>query len=540
MSLAIEPRELRGGSLVEDYLAGSPAIQPCFDGSPFELADYRTKWQELQLRFGRAEREAAASALRPTSARAAERLRRFAEEGGAVVTTGQQAGLFTGPLYTIHKILSAVRLAAELETELGVLVLPVFWSASEDHDWEEVNHTYVVGPDDELHRLAVSSSDPRPLPMSDRILEGSIESTLDELAQLLAPKEFGSDYLMLVRGNYQVGASVAEAFRKTVEALFAPFDLLIADAADPALKERSVPVLTRAIADAAEHEVSFAAAAEALLRAGYHVQVSPIRGAANLFLHGHAGRERLHHVHGQWIARESGEHFDTTELLRRIQEDPRRFSPNVALRPVVESSVFPSIAYVAGPGEISYFAQLRGLFAANGMRMPIVCPRFSAALVPHRIRGVLEKLGLTDVEAARPRHELLTRLARAQIPDPVAAELARLRGAVADGYARLIEVSGEVDPTLAGPIGSSRNRALRDLARSEQKILQQIKRREVLLSRRLDQVRAHLQPTGAPQDRVLNVLPFLAEEGSDLLHRLASQVRIPWRPAITPSTAARG
>ncbi|CAN5375028.1 bacillithiol biosynthesis cysteine-adding enzyme BshC [soil metagenome] len=467
-------------------------------------------------------------------------MRRFVEEGGAVVTTGQQAGLFTGPLYTIYKILSTVRLAAELETDLGILVLPVFWSASEDHDWEEVNHTYVVGPDDDLHRLAVSSSDPRPLPMSERILEGSIESTLDELAQLLAPKEFASDYLMLVRGNYQVGASVAAAFRKTIEALFAPFDLLVADAADQPLKERSVPVLTRAIADAAEHEVSFAAGAEVLLRAGYHVQVSPIPGAANLFFHGEAGRERLHHVRGQWITRESREHFDTQELLRRIQGDPRRFSPNVALRPVVESSVFPAIAYVAGPGEISYFAQLRGLFAASGIRMPIVYPRFSAALVPDRVRGALEKLALTAAELARPHHELLTRLARAQIPDTVAAELAKLRGAVADGYARLIEASAVVDPTLAGSIGSNRNRALRDLARSEQKILQQIKRHEVLLNRRLDQVRAYLHPTDAPQDRVLNIFPFLAEEGSDLLHRLASQVRIPWQSETPPQTAARG
>ncbi|HEV2130704.1 MAG TPA: bacillithiol biosynthesis BshC, partial [Longimicrobiaceae bacterium] len=177
LSLTIEPSELRGGRLVRDYLAGSAALEPFFAGSPFALADYRAKWQELQRRFGRRERDGAASALRPTSSRAAERLRRFVEEGGAVITTGQQAGLFTGPLYTIYKILSAVRLAEALEAELGILVLPVFWSASEDHDWEEVNHTYVVGSDDELRRLATSSSDPRPLPMSERLLGSSVEST---------------------------------------------------------------------------------------------------------------------------------------------------------------------------------------------------------------------------------------------------------------------------------------------------------------------------------------------------------------------------
>ncbi|HEV2131836.1 MAG TPA: bacillithiol biosynthesis cysteine-adding enzyme BshC, partial [Longimicrobiaceae bacterium] len=337
---------------------------------------------------------------------------------------------------------------------------------------------------------------------------------------------------------YQPDATVARAFRTTIEALFAPFDLLVTDAADPALKERSVPVLTRAIADGAAHEQLFAAQAEALRQAGYHVQVSPIPGAANLFLHAASGRERLHHLRGRWITRDSGAAFDTEELLRQIREDPQRFSPNVALRPVVESSVFPVLAYVAGPGEISYFAQLHGLFAACGMRMPLVYPRMSATLVPDHIRGVLEKLGLTTAEVARPRHELLTRLAWERIPDTVRAELAELRAAVVDGYRRLIEASAVVDPTLAGPIGANRNRALRDLAASEQKILRQVKRSEVLLNRQLDQVSAYLHPAGEPQDRVLNVFPFLADEGPDLLQKLAHQVQISWDSALPPTSQA--
>ncbi|MDQ3605426.1 MAG: bacillithiol biosynthesis BshC, partial [Gemmatimonadota bacterium] len=167
MTLSLRVTPPGGSSFLEDYLAGAPALLPFFSGHPLDLGGYRRKLEEVRGRFAdRESRAHAAAALTPATPWARARLERFVQQGGAMVTTGQQAGLFGGPLYTIHKILTAVRLAETLERELETLVIPVFWIASEDHDFAEVNHAYAVDPDGDLVRVGVTARDPRPFPMN--------------------------------------------------------------------------------------------------------------------------------------------------------------------------------------------------------------------------------------------------------------------------------------------------------------------------------------------------------------------------------------
>jgi bacillithiol synthase len=346
----------RGAALVEDLRAGRPEAVRFFAGRPDDLAAYRAKLAEVRGRFGRAERERAAAAVRPTSAAARARLARFVEEGGAMVTTGQQAGLFTGPMYTVHKALSAIRLAEALERALGTIVLPVFWCASEDHDFAEAGHTFAVDGAGKLRRLAVAPTDPRPLPMSEMRLGEDVESVLDDLREIVGRHDGTRVDLRDVLGAYRPGETVGSAFRATLERLFAGFDLLVADAADPALKAASLPVLLGEAEQAEEHERRLAADAE-IEAAGYAAQVTVMEGAANLFFHGPAGRERLQRAGAGWAAPAAGLRFSAAELEGRMRAEPGAFSPNVLLRPVVESAVFPTLAYVGGPGEVAYFAQ---------------------------------------------------------------------------------------------------------------------------------------------------------------------------------------
>src|SRR5688572_27822302 len=186
LTLTIQVQPLRGSRLVDDYRAGKPEAARFFSGHPGDLQAFRAKLAEVGRRFGRTERETAAAAVRPTSPGAAARLARFVEEGGAMVTTGQQAGLFTGPMYTIHKILTAIRLAEALEERLGIVVLPVFWAAYEDHDFAEANHAYLVDGAGKLRRLAVSATDARPLPMSEMRLGEDIEILSGELRDIVS------------------------------------------------------------------------------------------------------------------------------------------------------------------------------------------------------------------------------------------------------------------------------------------------------------------------------------------------------------------
>ncbi|HEX6038448.1 bacillithiol biosynthesis cysteine-adding enzyme BshC [Longimicrobium sp.] len=510
---------------MDDYRAGLPRAARFFAGNPDDLDAFRVKLDEVRRRFGRAERERAAAAVRPTSASAAARLARFVEEGGAMVTTGQQAGLFTGPLYTVHKILTAIRLAAALEEALGIIVLPVFWSASEDHDFAEANHADVVDGAGKLRRLSVAATDSRPLPMSEMRLGADASDVSGELRELLCSLGSTADHLRGFLEPYQPGRTVAEAFRETIERLFAGFDLLVTEASDPHVKQGSLAVLRGAVEDAAEHERLIRERTEEMEAAGYAAPVTVMPDAANVFFHGPEGRERLARAGDGWTVPGARMRFSTEEIAARMQADPAAFSPNVFLRPVVESAVFPTLAYVGGPAETAYFAQIGPLFRAYGIRPPVAYPRLSVRLVPDEVAEKARALALTDEELRLPEHELVSLVARRRLPAHVNERLHALRATLVDGFGELMDAGMEIDFNLDVALGARRNRALLEVAEAERKILAHFKKADPGIARDLPLVRNHLAPGGTPQERVLNVLPYLALQPT-LLHDIAERMRI--------------
>lgn len=522
--LLIVPQPFSASPLVADYLAGRGAAATFFPHRPFSIASFREKLEEVSRRFGPEERARAARALRPTSDVARQRLERFVRDGGAMVTTGQQAGLFTGPLYTIYKALTTARLAARLEQELETIIIPVFWVASEDHDWDEVNHVYVDTPSDGIQRLALTEDHPDGRPMAEQPLGAGVIEVIDAFAQAIANSGYSEDVLTLVRGSYRPDRTVAEAFSELVARLVAPFDICLTDASDPALKAASREVLRGAVLDHAAHEALLNERGEALRLAGYEPQVAVLPGAANLFRHGEGTRARLHADGDGWKVPETGRTFSTEEVVAALDDDPASFSPNVLLRPIVESAVFPTLAYVGGPGEVSYFAQINALFPAFGMLAPVIYPRGSATLVEPPLQRLLEKLDFSLQDLARPVHELIDVLARRAMPEEIGMIVEELGRSVTDGFQRLISVASAVDPTLEDALGSLRNQTLARIADSEKKVVRQLKRREEVTVAQLERVRANLRPDGVPQDRVLNVLPFIARHGFSLLEEIAEQM----------------
>jgi bacillithiol synthase len=538
LTVRILPQPLGGPRLVRDYLNGEPAAVAFFQGSPADPDAYARKLSEIRTRFGREERRVAAAALEPTSPAARQRLDRFVEEGGAFVTTGQQAGLLTGPLYTIHKALSAVRLAATLERRLGVPVLPVFWIASEDADWAEANHVHLPTGQSTVRRIELAGPLAPPLPMSMRRIGAEIETVLEEVEHAIRNEAFAGQYLTLVRSAYPAGTTVAEGFRAMLRELLAPFDLFLVDAADPQLKRASVPLLWRALDEAATHEEVLARRSRELQTKGYHAQVPVLANATNVAFHGPAGRERLFRTDAGFAAREAQQSFEPAELRAELERDPSRFSPTVFLRPIVESGVLPTLAYVGGPGEISYFAQIDALFEHLDIRTPVVAPRFAATLVEPFAGRLLERLGLTIEELSGPAHEVVHALARREMPPEVQQALAELRDELAGGFARLAAAAAGLDPTLHGMVGARANRALAGVADAERRILRAVKRREATTVARVRRLRAHLRPEGEPQDRVLNVLHYLARYGPSLLEALADAVTAEWEQRLpTPEQA---
>jgi bacillithiol biosynthesis cysteine-adding enzyme BshC len=520
---------------VQEYLAGDPRAAAFYEGGPADPRAWRAKLAEVQARFGRAERERAAAALTPTSPGAAERLRRFVSEGGAMVTTGQQAGLFTGPLYTVHKILTAIRLAEALERRLGVIVLPVFWAASEDHDFAEVNHAHAVGADGELRRVAVAATTRAAVPMSQMRLGDDVERALADFARGVSGDGDPGDAIGILRDAYRPGVTVADAFRAAITALFADFDLLVTDAADPALKAASAEVLLAELANAAQHERLVAEQTAALGAAGYTTQVTIVEGATNVFWHGPAGRERLYRDGDGdgFEAKDARRRFTLNELRGVLAEDPRALSPNVFLRPVVESAVFPTLSYVGGPAETAYFAQVRPLFAAFGIRSPVAFPRFGATLVPAEVAEARQRAGIKDDELRLSAHELWERVARRHMPPELWEQLNDLRAALVGGFGRVMDAAADIDANLDPAVGARRNRALLEVARSERTIVRHFKQRNRALERDVHRVHSHLRPLGIPQERALTVFQYLARDPS-LLRRVAEGMVVEIAPEAEP------
>jgi len=527
LNLTIEVGRLRGSRLVEDYLDNAPRLAPFFPGSPWDLEAYRRKAAEVDSRFDAARRQAMAAAVQPTSAAAAENLERVVAGDGLFVTTGQQAGLFGGPLFTVYKALTAVALARALERELRRPVAPLFWIASEDHDWAEVNHTRVLDPSNTLHTITVESPETGPaVSMQHRRLGPGIEAAVERLAQLVPKTEFSEAVVERVRAAYAPDRTVAGAFRELITWLFEPFDLLVVEAGHRTIKELGRDILERELANSRQHEALVREQTDRLIAAGYHAQVAVLHDSANVFLETETGRERLVWEGDGWALKHSGRRFTEAEIRALLDAEPGKFSPNVLLRPVVESAVFPTVAYVAGPGELSYYAQVGCLFRAHGIEMPIVYPRASITLVEAKVKKVLDRFGLGLDDFRRPPHELAAELLREELPDAVVAALRRLRADLGEGYAALVEAARAIDPTLKGPIQSARNAAYVQLEEIEKKIVQHLKRQNAIGVEQLEKAAVNLFPLGQPQERVLNVVPYLARYGPALLEAVAGAIRV--------------
>ncbi len=515
-------------------MQGETHLARYYQGDFRDPVAYREKAGEVDQRFHRDARERAASLMRAPSEAARTGLARFREEGGYLVTTGQQPGLFSGPLYSLYKALSAAKLAEALGPVLGRPVLPLFWIASEDHDWDEVDHTYLLDQGNDLRTFRVPpQGGHHSLPLHRIPVTEGMERTVDEFLQTLPDSEFRDTYITLIREGYSSGSTLPGGFQTVLEGLLWELPMLYVDAADPGLKELSRDVLFRELEAAEEHETMLHRVASHLEMDGYPVQVPILQGGVNLFLEGPSGRDRLYRTDSGFRLNRAEVAVSFEEIRDRVDADPSLLSPNVLLRPVVESTLFPTVSYVAGPGELAYYAQLKELFHNHGIRMPIIFPRHSVTFVETKVGKVLEKFHLGVEALDRPFHELAAEIAREEVPADVRRALGEIRGAIGKGAGTLTKASQVVDPTLKGPVTHARNAAFSAFDEAERKILQAVKRQNEISLGQLEKAQRNLFPLGKPQERVLNAFYYLSRYGPELIPALLDAFDV----ALGPNSA---
>ena len=510
-----------GAQVVSDYLANEGAAPRFYSGHFGDVEAFVAKASEVDRRFDREARARAAEAVITPEGGDPGRLERFVDEGGYMVTTGQQPALYGGPLYSIHKALTAVRLAEALEARLGKPVLPLFWVASDDHDWAEANHADVIGVDNELHHFEVASSSGDVHPPMHRIQLGpDAAPTLEAFVQTLPDTEFSAPYIELIRDGFAPGRTLPEGFHSMLQALLGRFGLFFTDAAHPAVKTLSAGLLLEELERSETMESVLTETAAELESEGYQLQVPVMEGGVNLFFEGPGGRERLYREGDAFRLRTSRGVVTADEVRAACTADPAVLSPNVLFRPVVESAVFPTLSYVGGPGEMAYFAQLKAYFEAHDIRMPVVYPRWAAAPIEAKIRKVLDKFDVEVHALQRPFHEISSDLAREEVPQDLRAAIGKLRGAIGGGVSALQKAATDLDPTLKGPVQQLRSQAMGALEDVEKKVMQAAKKKSEITLSQLEKAQLHLFPLGKPAERVQSPMYFLSRYGGAVLDQL--------------------
>jgi bacillithiol biosynthesis cysteine-adding enzyme BshC len=516
-------------SFVTDYLAGE--FSSFFRVVPGDTAaalaeDPKRPRAELAAAL----REEAGRLGAPPAALAA--IERLARPNSRVVVTGQQPGLLLGPAFTISKAISAIRLARRLDEE-DRPVVPVFWVAAQDHDGAEIDHAHILDAQERVHRLA--------LPLPPDVPSGSIpwrdewrESVRTGL-ELSAPRgEHLIEVLRLIDEAAERAQSYADLFGGILYRLLGEHGLVVLDPTRPALAPLFRGVLERELADPRASVDAIVTAGERMRELGNEPQLGRGQDATNLFLcedEGGMPRRRLLRFDGQSF-HTSSRSYESEELRSILCREPWRITPAAGLRPVTQDAVLPTAAFVVGPGELRYLAQLGGVYRHHGIEMPLVWPRAGTVVLEPPVRRILERWELDYRTYASERGAALERvlLERHGHADAFESLLDRLES---DGE-ELVRHVRAIDPTLDGTVSRSGRRIDRSIRMMRSKAAQALARQDEITRRQFERLESQLFPAGMQQERCLSPFSFFLKFGIGPMMALYLQAGETGEHLLTP------
>jgi bacillithiol synthase len=435
---------------------------------------------------------------------AATRLTRVIDARGVLVTTGQQPGLFGGPVYTWSKALSALAIADAIERETGVPACPLFWGATDDSDFAEGAWTAVALPGG-ASRLSISTDAPAGIPMSEIPL-GDVREQIEQLERAAA-SAMDSRPLEVARHAYRTGATVGGAYLELLRGVMHPLGIPVLDASHHAVRARAHGILQRALSRADAVATAVRQRNAEIVVAGFTPQVAEVEGLSLVFVRDEPNgpRRRV-----------------TLAEASRVPgaARPGALSPNVLLRPVVERAILPTVSYVAGPGELSYFAQVSAVAAALEVDTPRALPRWSTTIIEPHVAAILTRFGIAADDLRDP-HAVAARVARDAMPATARAALEALRRetrATIDGARRAL--TGDRVPLPQTVIDGVDRDVGHRVDRFERRVVAAMKRREQDRLSAVNTAGGALFPLGIRQERALNLVPLLARHGRVLLEMM--------------------
>ncbi|STO11626.1 Uncharacterized protein conserved in bacteria [[Flavobacterium] thermophilum] len=514
--------------LAADYITGAFPAEKGFDYVWADDQAFRRRLSHLQKRTY--DRSGLADYLdayhrRFSASRATmHNIDKLRQENSVVVVGGQQAGLLTGPLYTIYKIITIIQLAKEQERKLGVPVVPLFWIAGEDHDIAEIDHVYVVEGGEVRKALYPHKRKERRMaadvPLDHELAGAWIERVVKTYGETDATNEL----LSFLKTCLDEARTFVDFFAAIVLRLFAADGLVVLNAGDAAVRllERR---FFAALIDRHRSVTSVVLAQQEALRAlGYAPLIEIAPNAANLFYYNGHERLLLHYDEERGAFRDKAGHivFAKQQLLELAETKPHCLSNNVVTRPLMQEYLLPTLAFVAGPGEIAYWAELKEAFSLFGFEMPPVAPRLQATIVGRSLQTDLADLGLEAADVLAGRLEAAKERWRKETAEvPLAKAFAKAKADIEAAHQPLRALGMEIDRGLEGLV--AKNAAI---IQSQIEFLQQTLERALLRKhettwRKFWRVETALRPNGAPQERVWNVFYYVNRYGFDFVKKLS-------------------
>jgi bacillithiol biosynthesis cysteine-adding enzyme BshC len=452
---------------------------------------------------------------------------KLGQSNTVAVVTGQQPAVFTGPLFTIYKTLTAIKLARHITDNLNIPAVPVFWNASEDHDFQEVSHIEFVNRDNHVVSLIYE-------PQADierkSIFDVPLEPSLGFLIELLEgdtnESEFKEYLVNLIRNSLGRCYSLADWFSHQMQALFRGYGLIILDGHLPPCRQLARPVIGREIKVPLRSSRLINEIGQQLREAGYHQQITRKEDDVNFFLYAQGRRNKVRFKDEKFFIDNVGLEYNQTEMLDMLAEEPERFSPSAILRPLVQDHILPTVAYVGGPGEISYFAQMRKTYSMFELVMPVVFPRSRAVLIEANLARILERYGLQVEDARKSRKELIQMISSQKARNPIVQSCDNKLDAiqiVLDEFRRDV---GEVEPTLVEPVDKLKRKIGYEMDKLRDKLIQTQQTDLDVIERQVDKLINHLFPQGKEQERIFNIYPYLFAHGIQLMQFLEKELDI--------------
>jgi bacillithiol biosynthesis cysteine-adding enzyme BshC len=511
-------------SLAHDYFYEFDKISEFFSGDFRDLNTYTKQTERVRSR--NYPREQLAAILEELNlgygcgTKTVQNIKRIIEDKACAVVTGQQVGLFSGPLYTIFKALTTIKLAESLKQKNQGTYVPVFWMASDDHDFEEINHITLLDKDNHLVEIKYAGhSSGLKKPVSDIFLSKKISDCIQQLHDLTRDSEFKPKILSQLSAAYQPSRTLVDAFARWMTQLFAPFGLIFIDGAHPNLKGLGKEVFYTEIAQNSPSTQCALETSQKLKQKNYHTQIELHQGILNLFLV-EDERESIQFKHDEYSVKGKPQTFKKEELLNLLEAKPDKFSPNVLLRPLYQDTLLPTIVYVGGLSEVAYYAQMKRVYERFSLPMPIIYPRKSLTLIEKNVDKALRAYNLSVQDMWQEADAKINKIAREKIPESLSRAF---RTTASDLDKDLKDIKYEVtafEPTLEKSVDLTIGKIHHQLSFLEKKILTAFKKQNTILTQRFQLAKNSLYPNQHLQERVLNITPFLLKYGNTLMDRL--------------------